>query len=368
MPVAKALKASEPLYSVGHSAELFAFWNEKWYPITVVQPAVKDSKGRWQYEIQWAGYEDQGTLEQPTNQSTYPESWIWPKKQIPLQQLPKPSAQKAPVKHSKPAPVKRKPKVDAEPAPKLNRKVHKATVSESASTPTPNRTTSKDGILLDASLSWTTPQGQYAHPYKWQYSDPKAGPTWQDYDIITSNKIEDAYQSWVSNPGVDVRSVHNGHHNYMVDFHKMVQTNVDPLAAAAPLQLLRSHLSGGEAMHEAKTISQLVAVQRQQSQRSQLSRTGSQSTQPTPSSIPIVSAETPQWRPISDKSEVVTGMTVRVLEVPVSGYQYENPAEFGKLATVCAVQGYPPVHLLFDDGHMYWYEFSDLLVRTEAPE
>lgn len=32
--------------------------------------------------------------------------------------------------------------------------------------------------------------------------------------------VEEAYQSWVSNPFIDVRAVYSGHWNYMVDFSR----------------------------------------------------------------------------------------------------------------------------------------------------
>jgi hypothetical protein len=59
--------------------------------------------------------------------------------------------------------------------------------------------------------------------YVWQYLHGG----WYNYDSVGSDVVEQAYQEYLANPGkCDVRSVHSGHWNYMVDFINLRQTNV----------------------------------------------------------------------------------------------------------------------------------------------
>jgi len=58
----------------------------------------------------------------------------------------------------------------------------------------------------------------------WQYEDHG----WHLYDGPASDIVEDAYQEYISNPGMmDVRAVHSGKWNYQVDFINNTQTNID---------------------------------------------------------------------------------------------------------------------------------------------
>jgi len=59
--------------------------------------------------------------------------------------------------------------------------------------------------------------------YIWQYQHGG----WYNYDAAASKIVEDAYKEYLNNPGKnDVRSVHSGHWNYLVDFLNMQQTNI----------------------------------------------------------------------------------------------------------------------------------------------
>jgi hypothetical protein len=59
---------------------------------------------------------------------------------------------------------------------------------------------------------------------KWEYFDNG----WFAYDKEASDLVEQAYQEYLSNPGMyDVRSVKSGHWHYMVDFVNFKQTNVE---------------------------------------------------------------------------------------------------------------------------------------------
>jgi hypothetical protein len=58
----------------------------------------------------------------------------------------------------------------------------------------------------------------------WQYYDKG----WNNYDFDASETVDDVYEQWKKNPGdFDVRSVHSGQFNYMVDFRQMNQQNID---------------------------------------------------------------------------------------------------------------------------------------------
>jgi hypothetical protein len=60
--------------------------------------------------------------------------------------------------------------------------------------------------------------------HKWQYFDNG----WFDYHPDASKAVEEAYQDYVSNPGMwDVRAVKSGRWHYQVDFPNMKQTNIE---------------------------------------------------------------------------------------------------------------------------------------------
>jgi len=57
----------------------------------------------------------------------------------------------------------------------------------------------------------------------WQYQDGH----WKNYDVEASNTVEEVYQGYLANRGdTDVRAVHSGQWEYMVDFMAMKQTNI----------------------------------------------------------------------------------------------------------------------------------------------
>jgi len=59
--------------------------------------------------------------------------------------------------------------------------------------------------------------------YIWQYQHGG----WYNYDQSASDVVEREYQDYLKNPGkCDVRSVHSGHWNYMVNFLDMTQMNI----------------------------------------------------------------------------------------------------------------------------------------------
>eukprot|EP00331_Platyophrya_macrostoma_P014720 CAMPEP_0176466194 /NCGR_PEP_ID=MMETSP0127-20121128/37751_1 /TAXON_ID=938130 /ORGANISM="Platyophrya macrostoma, Strain WH" /LENGTH=173 /DNA_ID=CAMNT_0017859323 /DNA_START=66 /DNA_END=587 /DNA_ORIENTATION=- len=60
--------------------------------------------------------------------------------------------------------------------------------------------------------------------HKWQYKNDQS--RWADYDKKASDEVERAYASWLVDPHIDVRSVHSGDWDYMVDFNMMTQQNV----------------------------------------------------------------------------------------------------------------------------------------------
>lgn len=71
------------------------------------------------------------------------------------------------------------------------------------------------------------------HPAVWQYHDTHksiSNPSpdgWYNYDLEASDIVEDAWQKYVINRGLnDVRSVHSGEWEYMVDFMNWNQTNI----------------------------------------------------------------------------------------------------------------------------------------------
>lgn len=60
--------------------------------------------------------------------------------------------------------------------------------------------------------------------HKWQYKADNG--TFQDYDKNASIAVEIAYQSWLMDSTIDVRSVQSGDWEYMVDFNTMKQQNI----------------------------------------------------------------------------------------------------------------------------------------------
>jgi hypothetical protein len=60
--------------------------------------------------------------------------------------------------------------------------------------------------------------------HKWQYKNDSG--KWADYDKGASEEVERAYASWLVNPHIDVRSVHSGDWDYMVDFNLLTQQNI----------------------------------------------------------------------------------------------------------------------------------------------
>jgi len=59
----------------------------------------------------------------------------------------------------------------------------------------------------------------------WQFKDDHGG--WKSYDVTASDTVEEVYQNYLSNRGDnDVRAVHSGQWEYMVDFMAMKQTNI----------------------------------------------------------------------------------------------------------------------------------------------
>lgn len=49
---------------------------------------------------------------------------------------------------------------------------------------------------------------------------------WKKYDKAASDVVEAAYQTWKANPYTDVRAIKSGEWQYMVDFNKMEQQNI----------------------------------------------------------------------------------------------------------------------------------------------
>ncbi|KAM9962109.1 hypothetical protein ACTFIR_004995 [Dictyostelium discoideum] len=58
---------------------------------------------------------------------------------------------------------------------------------------------------------------------KWQY---KFSNNWMDYTEAASAITEQAYQDWLLNSFIDVRSVQSGQWCYQIDFKQMTQTNI----------------------------------------------------------------------------------------------------------------------------------------------
>jgi len=60
--------------------------------------------------------------------------------------------------------------------------------------------------------------------YVWQY---KHGALWHTYDAEASKMVEAIYQTFVTDPNTDIRSVKSGDWSYMVDFNNMTQQNIE---------------------------------------------------------------------------------------------------------------------------------------------
>eukprot|EP01098_Paradermamoeba_levis_P011124 TRINITY_DN472_c0_g1_i1.p1 TRINITY_DN472_c0_g1~~TRINITY_DN472_c0_g1_i1.p1 ORF type:complete len:263 (-),score=84.23 TRINITY_DN472_c0_g1_i1:255-1043(-) len=103
---------------------------------------------------------------------------------------------------------------------------------KSPSKPTLKKTSSQSGIakptakaakLAASSSSGSTPTGTEDSPL-WQYQE---GSKWKNYQTAAVPVVETAYQDWLKNPYIDVRSVKSGDWSYQVDFNRQTQTNVD---------------------------------------------------------------------------------------------------------------------------------------------
>lgn len=91
-------------------------------------------------------------------------------------------------------------------------------------------------IPLIAALPKTKKTNNYEkrHPATWQYNDPnnvnaqvKSEDGWYDYDYAASDIVEDEWQRYIVNRGMnDVRAVKSGNWEYMVDFGGWKQTNI----------------------------------------------------------------------------------------------------------------------------------------------
>jgi hypothetical protein len=78
-------------------------------------------------------------------------------------------------------------------------------------------------IASDAPLRGKAKKKEGEEEWVWQY---KHGG-WHNYDEEANKMVEAIYQSWVSDPSVDIRTVKSGHWNYMIDFNTMKQTNIE---------------------------------------------------------------------------------------------------------------------------------------------
>jgi len=78
-------------------------------------------------------------------------------------------------------------------------------------------------IASDAPLRGKAKKKEGEEAHVWEY---KHGG-WHTYDQEASKMVEAIYQSWVSDPSVDIRTVKSGHWNYMIDFNTMKQTNIE---------------------------------------------------------------------------------------------------------------------------------------------
>lgn len=73
-----------------------------------------------------------------------------------------------------------------------------------------------------ATASQLARQGSQTH--QWQFKTDTGA--WANYSPAASKEVEKAYASWRVNPHVDVRAVHSGAWQYMVDFNLNRQQNI----------------------------------------------------------------------------------------------------------------------------------------------
>eukprot|EP00669_Euglena_mutabilis_P010017 TRINITY_DN480_c0_g1_i1.p1 TRINITY_DN480_c0_g1~~TRINITY_DN480_c0_g1_i1.p1 ORF type:complete len:410 (+),score=103.77 TRINITY_DN480_c0_g1_i1:48-1232(+) len=223
--------------------DLFGYWHGKWYEVEVLRPPTDHERGHHVYLIRWT---KDPNLAKPgewaTNESFYPEDWIFTKADIPPHQLP--------------GAEKKKAKPPASPN-------SKATATAGVQ----NAPRTGPGFGFGVFQASATQPATHKYPYKWQYFDDKRASRgkdvgWHDYDLSGSDVVEEAYQSWVTDPYIDVRAVHSGKFNYTVDFNQMQQTNVDH-AAHTVRALRRVRVSdGSDAMDEQRAIRRQVSLQR----------------------------------------------------------------------------------------------------------
>uniref|UniRef100_A0A7S4CWP4 WWE domain-containing protein n=1 Tax=Eutreptiella gymnastica TaxID=73025 RepID=A0A7S4CWP4_9EUGL len=259
----------KPLFGP-RTKDLYGYWYGKWYEVEVLKQSDRHAKGQHVYLIRWTKDPNHAKPgEWATNESYYPEDWIFSKADIPTHQLP---GNERPKKATKPKPAATRP------APKKATRAFSSTTSPfGAYTFGANPFGTGGGFGVFQS---TEPQRKvHKHPYRWQYYDDKrptklTGPNnvgWHDYDVSGSDTVEEAYHSWVSDPYVDVRAVYSGHWHYMVDFNQMQQTNIDHSAhTVRSIRRVRTD-DGTEAMDEQRRIRRQVSLQRITDQADQLS-------------------------------------------------------------------------------------------------
>jgi len=95
---------------------------------------------------------------------------------------------------------------------KLARKVHHTTRDRKSGRTIRAGANTEDAQLMEEELLWV-----------WQYSDNG----WYNYDPEGSAEVEKAYQDYLTNPTVDVRSVASGQWKYQIDFKQMTQQNIE---------------------------------------------------------------------------------------------------------------------------------------------
>eukprot|EP00667_Euglena_gracilis_P006407 EG_transcript_6459 len=75
----------EPLYTVADQ-DMFAHWEGRWYPITILRDSTRQEGSQWMYDVQWEGYTGpEGDAAQ--NNSSYPEAWIWHRSFVPPSEM-----------------------------------------------------------------------------------------------------------------------------------------------------------------------------------------------------------------------------------------------------------------------------------------
>ncbi|EAL72997.1 hypothetical protein DDB_G0268816 [Dictyostelium discoideum AX4] len=86
-----------------------------------------------------------------------------------------------------------------------------------------NTTTTTSSTELNNQLEGNNLSGEGKMIPKWQY---KFSNNWMDYTEAASAITEQAYQDWLLNSFIDVRSVQSGQWCYQIDFKQMTQTNI----------------------------------------------------------------------------------------------------------------------------------------------